>query len=130
MQPILVVDDNSDNAELLRIVLTRAGYDVEVAGDPDSALAATARRLPALALLDLHMPGPNDGLDLARALKANPETAAVVLVALTGSVGDEGRDAAREAGFDGFMTKPVDTRGLPATVAGFLDGTLRGIPRA
>jgi CheY-like chemotaxis protein len=123
MKPILVVDDNPSNAELLRIVLTRAGYDVAVAGDPASALAAVAQRPPALAFLDLHMPGPQDGFDLARKLKADPATAGIVLVALTGSVEDEGRLAAREAGFDGFMTKPVDTRTFPAAVAGFLDGS-------
>lgn len=123
MIPILVVDDSEENAELLRLVLSHAGYDVAVANGAPAAVASIAERLPALAILDLHMPRATDGLDLARTLKADPRTAGVVLVALTGSVEEEGRVAAKEAGFDGFMTKPVDTRTLPASVAQFLQGS-------
>lgn len=130
MGPILVVDDNTENAELLQIVLGRAGYDVVTADDASSALKAIARAQPVLAFLDLHMPGEADGLGLARSIKSDPETKDIILVALTGSVGPEGRDAAREAGFDGFLTKPIDTRAFPSIVAGFLDGSLRGIADA
>ena len=130
MGPILVVDDNIENAELLQIVLGHAGFEVEVADDATSALVAVSKVRPVLAFLDLHMPGESDGLGLARTLKGDPGTADIVLVALTGSVGAEGRDAARDAGFDGFLTKPVDTRALPSLVQGFLDGSLRGIPDA
>jgi CheY-like chemotaxis protein len=121
MKPILVVDDNPENAELLRIVLGRAGYDVAVADGPSAALASIAARMPVFAFLDLHMPEENNGLDLARTLKGDPATAGIVLVALTGSVEEGGQVAAKEAGFDGFMTKPIDTRTLPDTVASYLE---------
>jgi len=74
---------------------------------------------PHLILMDLQMPGVN-GFDLTRRLKGDPATRDIVIVALTAYAmkGDEER--AREAGCDGYVAKPIDTRTLPAVIAGHL----------
>ena len=119
MPPILIVDDNPTNAKLLAFILTREGHAVATAGDAEQALAAIARDRPRLILMDLQLPGV-DGFELTRRLKADPATAGVVVVAVTAyaMTGDE--DRARAAGCDGYLSKPIDTRTLAATIAGYL----------
>ena len=75
---------------------------------------------PQLVLLDIQLPGM-DGLELARLLKANPAHAGLLIVAVTASAmrGDE--EKAIEAGCDGYITKPIDTRTLPKLVASYLE---------
>jgi CheY-like chemotaxis protein len=123
--PILVVDDNPTNAKLVAYVLARAGYRVATAADATEALAAIASARPRLILMDLQLPGI-DGFELTRRLKADPATAAIVIVAVTAyaMTGDE--DRARAAGCDGYLPKPIDTRTLAETVASYL-GAGRGI---
>lgn len=125
-EPIVVVDDNPLNLKLTRLVLSSAGYDVHGAGDAEQALAAIARVRPRLVLMDVQLPGV-DGLELTRRLKADPATRDTIVVALTAYAmkGDEARALA--AGCDGYITKPIDTDGLPRAVAGYL---ARGRPAA
>jgi CheY-like chemotaxis protein len=113
---VLVLDDNPANLKLMCFVLTAKGYDIRACADPTDALAAIPTFRPALILLDLQLPGI-DGLDIARQLKADPATSAIPIVAVTAFAmkGDEER--ALGAGCDGYVTKPIDTRGLPAIVA-------------
>jgi two-component system cell cycle response regulator DivK len=113
---ILVVDDNPANLRLLRLVLSADSYDVRTAGGAEEALVILSGFRPQLILMDLQMPGMN-GFELARRLKADPSTRGIVVVALTAYAmkGDEAR--AREAGCDGYVSKPIDTRTFPGIVA-------------
>jgi CheY-like chemotaxis protein len=116
---ILVVDDNPQNCKLVSFVLTNQGYSVRTASNAEEAVAAIAEKLPDLILMDLQLPGM-DGLTLTRELKADPRTKNTFIVALTAYAmkGDETR--AYEAGCDAYITKPIDTRTLPATIAEYL----------
>jgi len=103
---ILVVDDNADAAEMLRLLLELDGHRVEVAGDGESALACVQDFEPELAFLDIGLPGMS-GHDLARHLRDDPRFATLPLVAVTGWGRDVDREAARRSGFVHHLTKPV-----------------------
>jgi len=116
---ILIVDDNPTNARLLSFVLSRAGHSVQVAGNAKEALAALEGFAPSLVLMDLQMPGM-DGLTLSRRLRADPKWKHLIIIAVTAyaMVGD--RERALEAGCEDYITKPIDTRALPAQIAEYL----------
>jgi CheY-like chemotaxis protein len=120
-ESILIVDDNAINLKLLRLTLKVEGYDVQTAVDAEQAMSVLAVFRPRLVLMDLQLPGM-DGLDLTRRLKADPATREAIIVAVTAYAmkGDEQR--ALDAGCDGYVTKPIDTRTLADTVARFLAG--------
>src|SRR5207253_350027 len=104
---ILVVEDNRDAAESLRIMLRLFGHEVEVAySGPAGVETATAWR-PEVVLCDIGLPGL-DGYGVARELRQNPGTATARMIAVTGYGGEEDRQRSREAGFDLHLTKPVD----------------------
>lgn len=116
---ILVVDDNVSNTKLLAFILSSRGYTVRTAADAEQALATLREFQPRLVLMDIQMPGM-DGLELTRRLKADPATRDIIVIAATAYAmkGDEERALA--AGCDGYLTKPIDTRALPARIAAFL----------
>jgi CheY-like chemotaxis protein len=116
---ILVVDDNSTNLKLVSDVLEFEGYRILKASDAESAQEIIRQSPPDLILMDIALPGM-DGLTLTRLLKADEATRHIVVVALTAFAmkGDDVK--AREAGCDGYITKPIDTRTLPWAVAGYL----------
>lgn len=117
---ILVVDDNLLNRKLACDLLELEGYEVRSCEDAEQAQDLLAREpVPDLILMDLSLPGM-DGLTLTRKLKADARFESVPIVAFTALVmkGDEER--ALQAGCSGYIAKPVDTRQLPAQVAGFL----------
>jgi CheY-like chemotaxis protein len=118
-QRILIVDDNKTNLKLASDVLGFDGYEILNAGDAESAQEIIRNSPPDLILMDIALPGM-DGLTLTRLLKADESTRNIVVVALTAFAmkGDDAR--AREAGCDGYITKPIDTRTLPDAVAGYL----------
>lgn len=116
---ILVVDDNPGNLKLLSYVLENQGYGIRTAADAGEALAALRQFRPRLILLDLQLPGM-DGLELARHLKMDPAQAGVLIVAVTASAMKGDEEKAIEAGCDGYITKPIDTRTLPKLVASYL----------
>jgi len=113
---VLLVDDNQLNLELVTDVLEAAGYTVRQAGSAEDALQAVREKRPDLILMDIGLPGMN-GHAAVRVLKADPTTREIPVVALTAyaMAGDE--KLAAESGFDAYITKPVQTRTLPATVA-------------
>jgi CheY-like chemotaxis protein len=123
---ILIVDDNPANLKLARVLLTAEGYEVRVAAAAEEALAVLAGFQPRLILMDLQLPGM-DGLTLTRRLKSDPGTRDIAILALTAYAmkGDEQR--ALEAGCDGYVAKPISTRGLPQVVGGLLAAG-RGAP--
>ncbi len=113
---ILVVDDNPTNLKLASDVLESAGFQVTKAMNAEDAQVIIARAAPDLILMDIALPGM-DGLTLTRMLKADPATRHIRIVALTASAmkGDDLK--ALDAGCDGYITKPIDTRTLPGQVA-------------
>jgi CheY-like chemotaxis protein len=121
-EPILVVDDNPANLRLARMLLAAEGYDVRTAGDAQEALGVLEEFKPRLILMDLQMPGM-DGFELTRRLKADPATRGIAIIALTAYAmkGDEER--AQEAGCDGYVPKPIDTRALPQLIARVLSAS-------
>jgi len=113
---ILIVDDNPTNLKLVAYLVRANGYDVETAGDAEQAVAAIAANRPALILMDLQLPGV-DGLELTRRLKADPTTRDIKIVAVTAYAMKGDQEKALAAGCDAYVTKPIDTRGLPALIA-------------
>ena len=124
-EPILVVDDNPLNLKLTRVLLAGEGYQVRTAVDAREALEELETLHPRLILMDIQLPG-RDGLDLTRQLKADPAMHDVVILALTAYAmkGDEQR--ARDAGCDGYIAKPIDTRSLPGVIRGYLRESEKG----
>jgi CheY-like chemotaxis protein len=114
---LLVVDDNVDAAATLGMLLEACGYVVEVEHDSHRALERARQQRPDVALLDIGLPDM-DGNELARRLRADPQTGAILLVAVTGYGQEQDRRAAFEAGFDHHLVKPVDMDELAALLAG------------
>jgi PAS domain S-box-containing protein len=108
---ILIVEDNPDAAETLRILLELLGHDVAVAHTGPEGVEASRRRRPDIILCDIGLPGL-DGYGVARAVRREPATAGARLIAITGYGSDEDRRRSREAGFDLHLTKPVDPADL------------------
>ena len=115
---VLVADDNEHNRELARQCLAD-GFIVIEARDGETALEAARRDKPDLVLLDLSMPRMN-GWDVARALKADPETRRISLVACTAHAMSGDRERALAVGFDGYIAKPYRPRELVGCVEDFL----------
>jgi CheY-like chemotaxis protein len=115
---ILVVDDNATNLKLVSDVLEFEGYRILKAMDAESAQEIVRTTPPDLILMDIALPGM-DGLTLTRKLKADAATRHIIVVALTAFAmkGDDVK--AREAGCDGYITKPLDTRKLAGAVAAY-----------
>jgi CheY-like chemotaxis protein len=112
---ILVVDDNMVNLKLAAAVLAAEGHQVLRAMDAEQAQACLARDLPDLILMDIALPGM-DGLMLTRIIKADDRLRHIPVIALTAFAmkGDDLK--AREAGCDGYISKPIDTRALPLLI--------------
>jgi CheY-like chemotaxis protein len=108
---VLVADDDDGVRHLVALVFARGARAVAQAADGTEALVLVRRLRPALAVLDLVMPGP-DGIAVCRALKGDPSTAGIPVVVLTA---DEGAvERARAAGADAFVTKPFSPGALLA----------------
>jgi PAS domain S-box-containing protein len=105
---VLVVDDNTDAADSIAILLGAAGHDVRVAYSANSALQTAVEYQPEIVLLDLGLPGM-DGYEVARRLRQRAELRDTKLVALTGYGQDADRQRSQEAGFDYHLVKPVDS---------------------
>jgi DNA-binding response OmpR family regulator len=114
-EPILIVDDAAINRKLAQRVLAGAGYNVRSVGDAQSALKEIGEFSPRLVLTDLRLEGM-DGFALTRQIKQDPRMRSIVVIAVTGCGTEDVRRAAREAGCDDFVVKPIDTRRLPALI--------------
>ena len=113
---ILIVDDNATNLKLVAYLMKASGYQVDTALDAEAALEAIGANCPDLILMDIQLPGI-DGLELTRRLKATPATREIVIVAVTAYAMKGDQDKALAAGCDDYITKPIDTRALPETIA-------------
>lgn len=115
MARVLVIEDNDANLRLAEFMLTHAGHTVFKAEDAAQGIATARRELPDVVLMDVQLPG-EDGLAATRALKADPATRAIPVIALTAFAmkGDEER--IRAAGCDGYLRKPFEYAELLAAV--------------
>lgn len=120
MATILIVEDSPDNMVLFRTVLTIKGHSVIERVDGHGLLQAIDDGHPDLVLMDIQLPD-KDGYTLLQELRdAGRKTLRVV--ALTAHAMGRDRERAREAGFDGYITKPIDVRAFPALVDRALAG--------
>ena len=112
---ILVADDDPVILRLLEVNLGLEGFEVETAARGEEALTKARESHPALILLDVMMPGLN-GWDVARELKADPDTADVPVVLLSARTQEEDRRRGQELGADAYITKPFDPSELAETI--------------
>ena len=110
-EPILIVDDTPVNLKLTRILLVNEGYKVLTAASAEEALELLRGYHPRLILADIQLPGI-DGLEMTRLIKQDARTRDIVVVALTAFAMKGDEQKAIEAGCDGYITKPIDTRTL------------------
>ena len=111
MSLILIVEDNEKNLKLVRDVLQVKGYETLEAGTAEDGIKIARDRMPNLILMDIQLPGMS-GIEALKALRAEPATAAIPVVAITASVMQQDRQHIMSAGFDGFIEKPINLRGL------------------
>ena len=113
---ILVVDDNADNADIIRQYLEARGYPITVATNGEEALALFETVKPALVLLDVMMPG-RDGWEVCRVMKSHPELGRTVRIVMVTALNEmEDKREALQTGADDYVEKPFDLAALVATV--------------
>ena len=112
---ILIVEDNEKNMKLARDLLAYHGFEIAEATNAEDGLTLARERMPRLILMDIQLPGM-DGVTALGKLRADSATAKIPVVALTASVMKEDRERFDKAGFDGFITKPIDVRAFPQQV--------------
>jgi two-component system cell cycle response regulator DivK len=112
---ILVVEDQEDNRQILRDLLTNAGYEIIEAENGEEGLAVAAREQPDLILMDIQLP-LLDGYEVTRRIKADPALRAIPIIAVTSYAlsGDESK--AQAAGCDAYIAKPYSPRALLAKI--------------
>ena len=119
VKKILIADDRAPSRELIREILEMAGYQVAEAPDGAQALEMAQQLSPDLILLDIEMPALN-GFGVIEKLREDPRFAATPVVALTASAMQGDREKALQAGFTGYISKPVRLAALRAEVARLL----------
>ena len=120
MSLILIVEDNEKNMKLVRDVLQAKGYATIEAITGEDGIRLAAEDKPDLILMDIQLPGIN-GIEALRVLRANPETAAIPAVAVTASVMQQDRKHITEAGFEGYLGKPLNLKEFLETVRAMLE---------
>jgi signal transduction histidine kinase/DNA-binding response OmpR family regulator len=114
---VLVIEDNPDSAESMRMLLALSGHQVEVAPTGVSGMERAREFRPEVVLCDIGLPGGMDGYAVARAMRQDPELSSTYLIASTGYGQAEDQRRCREAGFDAHLTKPVDLAELQRLLA-------------
>ena len=122
MSLILIVEDNEKNMKLVRDVLQAKGYTTIEAVTGEEGVRLATERKPDLILMDIQLPGI-DGIEALRVLRANPDTAAIPAVAVTASVMQQDLKHITEAGFDGYLGKPLNLKEFLETVRAMLEKT-------
>ena len=112
---ILVVEDNERNMKLVRDVLEANGYETLEASTGEEAIELARAHAPALVLMDVHLPGI-DGVAALTSLRGDASTAPIPVVALTAQAMHGDRERFLDAGFDGYLSKPVDITELVTAV--------------
>lgn len=118
---ILIVEDNQDSRELVVKVLKNKGYQTIEAADGEEALEKASAEKPDLILLDISIP-KIDGYEVAKRLKSDEELKDIPIVALTAHAMKGDREKVIVAGFEGYISKPINVRELPDQVRSYLRG--------
>jgi CheY-like chemotaxis protein len=120
MARILIVEDSPDNMKLFRTILTLKGHEVTGLSGGDGLLDSIEEGSPDLVLMDIQLPG-RDGFALLQEIRQSP-LPKVRVIALTAHAMTGDRERALDAGFDGYITKPIDIRNFPEQVQQALRG--------
>jgi len=123
---ILIVEDNQDSRELVVKILKRKGYQITEAADGEEAIAKALSEKPHLILMDISIP-KIDGAEVTRRLKNMEEFQDVPIVALTAHAMKGDREKMLEAGFEGYISKPISVHDFPGQVSDFLRGKWESI---
>jgi two-component system cell cycle response regulator DivK len=118
---ILVVEDNPLNLKLIRDVLEFQGFDVLTAQSGEDGVGLASSESPDLVLMDLQLPGIG-GYEALLLIRSDPRCRAIPVVAVTAFAMKDDIERAHEAGFDGYIAKPISVRALPGQLAAFLPG--------
>ena len=118
MAKILIVEDSPDNMKLFRTLLAMRGHAVVGLPGGDGLLETIGRERPSIVLMDIQLPG-KDGFTLLGEIR-NSEHRALTVLALTAHAMSGDRERAIQAGFDGYITKPIDIRSFPEQVQAVL----------
>ena len=119
---ILVIEDQEDNRQILRDLMTANGYELIEATTGEDGIAMAVREKPDLILMDIQLPGI-DGYEVTRRIKANPQLNAIPIIAVTSYALSGDDKKAFAAGCDGYVTKPYSPRLLLAKICEYLPAT-------
>jgi len=125
---ILYVEDNPNNVLLVQRILAAEGHQLLIAADAAAGWETAVTHHPDLILMDLHLPGEMNGLELTQRLKQHPALQHIPIVALTAHDSAEVETAALAAGCAGFLRKPADVRQIRQTLHTFLNGKGTAVP--
>ena len=117
---ILIVEDNLKNLKLIRDILQFHGYSTSEAETGEEGIDLALKQTPALILMDVQLPGI-DGSAAMKLLKADPRTQHTPIVALTAFAMKGDRERLLDEGFDGYISKPINIRDIPAIIAQYLN---------
>ena len=120
MSTILIVEDNEKNMKLARDVLQSRGYATLEAVTGEDGVRIAIEKKPDLVLMDIQLPGIN-GIEALRRVREAPDCARIPIVAFTASVMSTDRSQITEAGFDGFIGKPINLKEFLETVKRVLE---------
>ena len=104
---VLLVEDNQDNCVIIQTWLEHAGFQVIIARDGPSGMTTARTVMPDVILMDVSLPGSMDGWTAARELKSDDATGRIPIIAFTAHTLPHDEQRAREAGVDGYLTKPA-----------------------
>jgi two-component system cell cycle response regulator DivK len=124
---ILIVEDNEQNMKLVRDLLQVKGYRTLEAGTAERGLELARAHAPDLVLMDIQLPGM-DGVSALRALRSEPATASVLVAAFTASAMKSDRERIVSAGFDAYLSKPIEVREFLASVRALCERRSAGAP--
>ena len=122
MSLILIVEDNEKNMKLVRDILQAKGYKTLDVNNAEDGVRLALEHIPNLVLMDIQLPGMS-GIEALKVLRSNPITAAIPVIAITASVMTQDRQQIMDAGFDGFIEKPINLREFLTTVQASLKPT-------
>ena len=117
---ILIVEDDPRNLKLIRDLLQIRGYTTLEATDGKQGVDMARAKMPDLILMDIQMP-VMDGFEATSILKADPVTKSITIVALTAFAMQGDREKCMEAGFNDYITKPLDTRAFMTKIKEYLE---------
>lgn len=116
---VMVVEDNEKNRKLMRVILKAKGYNVVEAATGEEALGILKNQKPDIILMDIQLPGI-DGLTLIKQIKADASTKGVPILAVTAYAMKGDEQKFRDAGADGYLSKPINTQELPLIIEKYI----------